>query len=135
MGSAQAYATTEHIHRTPAQSPALGRRVAGIKLICPILRRPGMTHADCVAHWLDRHVPLALEHHPGMTKYVTNVVDSRLSGDGCELDGIAELHFPSAEALRTGMFDSADGERLVREDMGRFIARTGAYRVAEYPQK
>ena len=95
----------------------------------------GMSHTDFVAHWLTRHVPLALAHHPGMTKYVTNVVDQRLSQSGPELDGIAELHFPPAQGLATAMFDAPDGERIIRDDMARFIGRTAAYRVAEYPQK
>ena len=112
-----------------------GTRSAGIKLVCPVVRRDGMSHADFVDHWLMRHVPLALAHHPGMTKYVTNVVDQRLGTDGPELDGIAELHFPSTQALATGMFDSPEGERIIRDDIARFIGRTAAYRVAEYPQK
>ena len=134
MGGAQAYATTEYVQRPPASPPAFGSRAAGVKLVCPIVRRPDMTHAAFVAHWLDRHVPLALEQHAGMTKYVTNVVDARLSADGLELDGIAELHFPSVQALRD-IFASPEGERRVRQDIARFIGRTAAYRVAEYVQK
>jgi hypothetical protein len=43
--------------------------------------------------------------------------------------------FPSAEALRTGLFDSPAGEAAIRADMARFIDFTAAYRVAEYVQK
>jgi len=135
MGGADAYATTEYVQKRPAAAALFGTRSAGIKLVCPVARRDGMSHADFVDHWLTRHVPLALAHHPGMTKYVTNVVDQRLGHSGPELDGIAELHFPSTEALATGMFDSPDGERIIRDDIARFIGRTAAYRVAEYPQR
>lgn len=135
MGGADAFVTTEHVQKALKASAVLGVRSAGIKLVCPVMRRSGMRHADFVEHWLTRHVPLALEHHPGMTRYVTNVVDQRLGTTGPDLDGIAELHFPSAEALRTGMFSSPEGERLIREDITRFIRRTAAYHVAEYPQK
>ena len=135
MGGADAYVTTEHVQKTPAASVVLGVRSAGIKLVCPVVRRNGMRHADFVEHWLTRHVPLALQHHPGLTRYVTNVVDQRLGTTGPDLDGIAELHFPSAEALRTGMFSSPAGERIIREDIARFIGRTAAYHVAEYPAK
>ena len=79
-------------------------------------------------------LPNALRHHPGMAKYVTNVVEQRL-GDGPDWDGIAELHFPSVEAMRTGFFDSPEGERLIREDMGRFIGLTWGYDVAEHVQR
>lgn len=135
MGGADAYVTTEHVQKIPAAPAVFGTRSAGVKLVCPLVRRSGMSHTDFVAHWLTRHVPLALAHHPGMTKYVTNVVDQRLSQSGPELDGIAELHFPPAQGLATAMFDAPDGERIIRDDMARFIGRTAAYRVAEYPQK
>jgi uncharacterized protein (TIGR02118 family) len=79
-------------------------------------------------------VPLALRHHPGLHKYVTNVVDARL-GDAPEWDGIAELHFPSVEAMRNRFFDSPEGERIIREDMPRFIGLTWGYDVAEWVQK
>jgi uncharacterized protein (TIGR02118 family) len=135
MGGADAHLTTEHVQRSPANPARLGARTPGVKVVCPLVRRPGMTHAEFVAHWLDRHVPLALQYHPGMTKYVTNVVGQRLGEGGPELDGIAELHFPSEQALRGSRFDSAEGERLIRDDIARFIGRTAAYRVAEYQQK
>jgi uncharacterized protein (TIGR02118 family) len=135
MGGADAYVTTAHIQKAPAGSPVFGTRSAGIKLVCPVVRRGGMSHADFVEHWLTRHVPLALKLHPGMTTYVTNVVDQHLGTTGLDLDGIAELHFPSAEALRTGMFSSPEGERIIREDIARFIGRSAAYHVGEYPQK
>ena len=135
MGMAHAYATTEHVQKAGARAGALGTRSVGVKLICPVQRRAGMTHAAFVDHWLKRHVPLALEHHPGLSRYVTNVVDQRLSDGGHEWDGFAELHLASEQDLRAGLFDSAAGERAIREDIARFIGRTGAYRVAEYVQK
>ncbi len=135
MADACAYATTEHVHRSPGSLPVMGRRSSGVKLVCPIVRRAGMSHAAFVAHWLTRHVPLALRHHPGMHKYVTNVVDACLVDRGMQPDGIAELHFPSEHALRTAMYDSPEGESVIRTDIARFIGRSAAYRVAEYPQK
>jgi len=104
-------------------------------MVCPVRRRDDMTHAQFVDHWLGRHVPLALEHHPGLSRYVTNVVDARLSPDAEEWDGIAELHFASAEDLRRGLFDSAAGEAIIRADIERFIGRTFAFFVAEYVQR
>jgi uncharacterized protein (TIGR02118 family) len=134
LGGADAYATTEHVQLGPIAAPA-GTRTPGVKLICPLVRRPDLTHAQFVGHWLGRHVPLARRHHPGMGHYVTNVAEQRLSPTGLDLDGVAELAFASPEALAAGMFDSLDGERIVRDDIARFIGRTAAYRVAEYRQK
>ena len=135
MGGAHAYATTEHVQKSTAPAAPLGTRSPGVKMVCPMVRAPGLTHAAFVDHWLGRHVPLALQHHPGLVRYVTNVVDERLSPDGPALDGVGELHFASEASRREAMFDSPDGERIIREDMSRFIGTTTAYDVAEYVQK
>src|SRR5262249_43562440 len=113
MGGADAYATTEHVQKTRPAGP-VGTRTPGVKLVCPIRRRDDMTHAAFVAHWLERHVPLALRHHPGLVQYVTNVVDAPLGADAPPLDGIGELHFASAEDLATKMFAGLESERAIR---------------------
>jgi uncharacterized protein (TIGR02118 family) len=135
IGRADAYATTEHIQKSVTVPGPLGGRSAGVKLVCPIRRRESMSHAEFVDHWLHRHAPLALAHHPGLIKYVTNVVDQRLSPGGEDWDGMAELHFASAQDLKERMFDSAAGEAIVRDDMARFIGKLAAYHVAEYLEK
>jgi uncharacterized protein (TIGR02118 family) len=135
LGSADAYVTTEHVQKTTAIDTALGERSPGVKLVCPVMRLPDMTPDAFVAHWLERHVPLARAHHPGLTRYVTNVVDQRLSDTGEPWDGFAELHFASVDAIAGGLFDSPAGERIVRDDIARFIGRAMAYRVAEYVHK
>ena len=135
MGGSDAYATTEHVQKATAPAAPLGARSPGVKMICPIVRAAGLTHDAFVDHWLRHHVPLALRHHPGLVRYVTNVVDARLSPTGADLDGIAELHFASEAGRREGMFDSPEGERAIREDIPRFIGSTAAYDVGEYVQK
>ena len=77
------------------------------------------------------HVPLALIHHPHMTRYVTNIVDQRLSPDAPEWDGFAEITLDPTQPL----FGSPEGERIVRDDIARFIGHTFPYFVAEYVQK
>lgn len=134
MGGADAYVTREHVQKGPVTTAPLGTRSPGVKIVGLVRRPDGMTHHAFVEHWLGTHVPLALRHHPGLHKYVTNVVEDRF-GDAPAWDGIAELHFPSEEAMRTGFFDSAEGERVIREDMRRFIGFTWGYDVAEYVQR
>jgi uncharacterized protein (TIGR02118 family) len=135
MGGAVAYATTEHVQKCVVPPPDVGRRSPGVKLVCPVRRRDGMSHAAFVEHWLTRHVPLAIEHHPQLVKYVTNVVDEKLSDGGEEWDGFAELHFSSLEDATQRMFPSPESERIVREDIARFLSRAIRYRVAEWVQK
>ena len=134
MGGADAYATTEHVHKVAPRGVARGECSPGVKMFCPVRRRPGMTHAEFVDHWLHRHVPLALEHHPGLARYVTNVVDQGLSPQGEEWDGFSELHFATREDFAARFFASAESERIIREDIRRFIGHTLGYVVAEYVQ-
>jgi hypothetical protein len=135
MGGAVAYATTEHVQKSLRPAPPLGQRSPGVKLVCPVRRREGMSHGAFVEHWLTRHVPLAIEHHPQLVRYVTNVVDRRLSDAGEEWDGFAELHFATLADATERMFPSAESERIVREDIARFLSRAIPYRVAEWVQK
>jgi uncharacterized protein (TIGR02118 family) len=134
MGGAAAYVTREHVQRDTTAPAPLGTRTPLVKLVCPVRRRPDLTHDAFVGHWLERHVPLALRHHPGLVRYVTNVVEEPL-GAAEPLDGIAELGFADEDGLRTRMFDSPEGERVIRDDIARFIGATAAYRVSEYVQK
>ena len=134
MGKAAAYATREHVQRDAAPAAPLGTRTPMVKLVCPVRRRADLTHEAFVDHWLQRHVPLALRHHPGLVRYVTNVIDQPF-GDAEPLDGIAELCFADEQNPRGGIFDSPEGERVIREDVARFIGATAAYRVGEYVQK
>ena len=130
MGGAQAYATTEVVQRSTAARPP-GQRTAGVKMICPLRRRPDLTHEQFVSHWQTVHVPLALTHHPHMTRYVTNIVDQRLSPDAPEWDGFAEITLDPTQPL----FGTPEGERIVRDDIARFIGHTFPYFVAEYVQR
>lgn len=130
MGGADAYATTEVVQKSVIDRP-LGARTAGVKMFCPLRRRPDLTHEQFVAHWQTVHVPLALEHHPHMSRYVTNLVDQRLSCDAPDWDGFAEITIDPTQPL----FGSPEGERIIRDDIGRFIGHTFAYIVGEYVQK
>ncbi|MFN8642381.1 MAG: hypothetical protein U0802_12280 [Candidatus Binatia bacterium] len=66
-----------------------------------------------------------------MSRYVTNIVDHRLSPDAPEWDGFAEITIDPSRPL----FGSPAGERLVRDDIARFIGHTFPYFVAEYVQR
>lgn len=134
MGGAHAYATTEHVQKSVGQRP-LGQRTPGVKMFCPLRRRDDLTHEQFVQHWLGTHVPLALEHHPHMTRYVTNVVDQRLSDDAPHWDGFAEISFASVDDARQRLFASPEGERIVRDDIARFIGHTFPYFVGEHVQR
>jgi len=135
LAGADAYATTQHIQKEASELPPVGTRSPRVKMVCPIRRRAGMSREDFVDHWLNRHGPLALRHHPGLVRYVANVVDASLSPDALQLDGIGELYFARPEALRDEMFDSPAGEAIIRRDIESFIGHSCGYLVTEYVQK
>jgi uncharacterized protein (TIGR02118 family) len=133
LGGVHAYECTEHVHKEGSRPPpVLRERSPVVKMIAAVKRRPGLTHDEFAAHWLERHVPLALEHHVGLVKYVTNIVDSRLSPDGEDFDGIAELHFASEEDLRMRMYGSEEGRRAIEADIPRFLGPMQAWIASEY---
>ncbi len=134
LAAADAYATTEYVQKDARARP-LGERATGVTMFCPLRRRDGLSHAEFVRHWQTVHVPLALAHHPRMTRYVTTVVDQRLSESSSEWDGFATISFASAADAREHLFDSPEGERIVRDDIARFIGHTFPYFVGEYVQK
>ena len=132
MGSADAYVTRERTQLSIGERAVSGARSAGVKLVCPVQRRADISRDAFIEHWLGTHAPIARVHHPGLTRYFTNVVERRLGTSGDAWDGFTELHFASAEPIAGGLFDSPEGERAVRDDIALFIGRAGAYRVAEY---
>jgi len=132
MGSADAYVTRERTQLSIGERAVSGARSPGVKLVCPVQRRADISRDAFIEHWLGTHAPIARVHHPGLTRYFTNVVERRLGTGGDAWDGFTELHFSSAEPIAGGLFDSPEGERAVRDDIALFIGRAGAYRVAEY---
>ncbi len=129
LGGADAYATLEHVQRTPATPPPVGR-TAGDKLFACLERARGLDRDAFAAHWLERHAPLALRHH-ATTRYVTNVVERALSPAAPAWDGFAELVFPPGDIAR-GMYLSSEGQQEIEADMPRFIGRVHAYVVTEH---
>ncbi|HLY38200.1 MAG TPA: EthD domain-containing protein [Candidatus Binatia bacterium] len=128
LAAADAYATVEHVQRAPASQP-IGR-TPGDKLFACLKRPAAQTKDAFVTHWLTHHAPLALRHH-ATTRYVTNVVEQRLSRTGADYDGFAELVFPPGEIAR-GMYLSPEGQREIEADMPRFIGTVHAYVVSEH---
>ena len=60
-----------------------------------------------------------------------NIVEQRLSPNAPEWDGFAEITLDPTQPL----FGTPEGERIVRDDIARFIGHTFPYFVAEYVQR
>ncbi|MFN8028146.1 MAG: EthD domain-containing protein [Acidimicrobiia bacterium] len=99
-----------------------GEPSPGTKILCFVHRRKDITHDEFCHHWQHNHGPLAVARQPGFWHYVQNQVSETLTDDSPYWDGIGELHFRRAGDTLTGMFDSEEGQRLIYEDIPRFLA-------------
>ena len=97
---------------------------------CSFVRRhPALTRDQFAAHWHDVHAPLVPHHHPGVARYVQNVVVEPLTSDTPEVDGIAQLSFRTAHDFHERYYDSPEGRALVGADVARFIDRPRGWRL------
>jgi EthD domain len=124
-----AYAVHEVLQKDYERTWGPGEISPGIKLLCPVRRRPDLTHEQFSDHWRLNHGPLAVDIQPGFWHYVQNHVDERLTPATPAYDGIGFLHFREAGDIFTGMFSSAEAQRLIYEDIERFLDGPGSSMV------
>jgi uncharacterized protein (TIGR02118 family) len=94
-----------------------------------VRRAPELTRSAFAEHWTSNHAPLARVHHPGVCRYVQNVVVDALTPAAPDVDGIAELSFRSESDREERMYDSPEGQAIIRADVRRFIDLTGGWRI------
>lgn len=98
-------------------------------------RRPEITREQYAAFVLEGHAPLALKHHPTLLRYVINIAEGTPPG-GPEIDSLPALYFASLEDFRERLYDSPEGEEIVRRDVARFMTGgADAYATTEYVQR
>ena len=104
-----------------------------IKSISLLTRKPEITHAQFVKHWLDIHAPLA-HAVPELRRYVqSHIVDERTRPDipttDVQVDGIAELWYDDRAAMERAVA-SPEAKRL-HADGALFIGRIKTFIVEE----
>jgi len=120
-----AYRVDERVQIDWSRDWADGQPSPGIKQLSFVHRVPALTRDEFATHWSDRHTPLARVHHPGIWRYVQNIVIEALTPDAPGIDGVAELHFRTLDDLHHRYYDSEAGQRVIRDDVRRFIDRDG----------
>jgi uncharacterized protein (TIGR02118 family) len=105
-----------------SESRQPGAPLLGVIALYPMVRHPSLDHATADRYWRDRHAPLALRHHVGMSHYTQLSIVHRLHGP--EWDGFALCGFDSREDLRERFFDGPEGRVAIREDVARFADGT-----------
>lgn len=83
-------------------------------------RRPDLDRAEYARRVLEGHVPLALEHHPELQRYVVNIARAEPEG-APEIDSLPTLDFASLDTFRERLFDSAEGQAEIERDVERFM--------------
>lgn len=80
------------------------------------------------------HAALALRVHVGVARYVRDWVVQRTDGPRPLplFHGIAELHFPTVQAMMERWFDSAEGHAAIVHDVGHFLSRATRLYTTEH---
>lgn len=98
-----------------------GERVPGIAYLGLIRFHDDLSPAAGRRLWA-HHARLGLDVHVGMTRYVRSWVVGSV-GEGAPTDtGVAELHFPSRDALADEFFADDRARRAIEHDTAHFIA-------------
>jgi hypothetical protein len=119
----------EEIVELDRQDVTPGERSPGIKYVGRLSFHPDLPASAARRSW-DLHVPLALKVHCGMDKYVRNwIVDH---SRGRPAGGIAELSFPSLDAMLTRYFDSERGKEEIMQDISHFVERGTRFFTTEF---
>ena len=124
-----AYVVDERVKIEWARAWPDGVPTPALELIPFVCRAPDLTRDEFAAHWSDIHGPLVPVHHPGVARYVQNVVIRPLTADAPELDGIAQLYFRTAHDLHERFFDSDEGRRVIADDGSLFLDRSRQWRM------
>ncbi|MCS6933435.1 MAG: EthD domain-containing protein [Acetobacteraceae bacterium] len=105
-----------------------GRPAPGVKFLSLLRFHADLPPPAARRLWA-HHAALALRVHVGMARYVRDWVEEASPGPSPvgPFQGIAELHFPSQEAMLTRWFDSEAGRAAILHDVGHFLA--GATRL------
>lgn len=98
-----------------------GARSDGFTVVCPSVRAPFLTHEQFNAHWRDNHSHIHVDSSPGTCHYEQLIIDTTLTPDAPEWDGVGLLSFASASDYTERMFDGEAGQRAIFDDIPKFL--------------
>lgn len=96
-----------------------------VSLVFLCRRRPELTRTAYGAHLVDRHVPLALQHHRDLLGYAVHVVTDAARAN--DVDSVNVLTVPTVEGFLAEPYTSVDGAAAVTADHARFLAGADGY--------
>ncbi len=117
-----AYHVEEVVQKAYDRTWSSGTKSPGFKMIAFLHRRAELTPEAFSQHWRDRHGPLAVARQPGFWRYVQNHLVERLTDISPDWDGFGEINYRTLEDALTNSYDSEEAQRLIWEDVARFLA-------------
>jgi hypothetical protein len=116
--------------------PRPAGRAAGVKFLSLMCFHDDLPPAVARRLW-SHHAGLALRVHAGMARYVRDWVTALPEGPlpVPRFQGVAELHFPSEQAMREQWFDSEAGRAAIVHDVGHFLSRASRLYTTEHVVK
>jgi len=113
-----------------------GQRAPGVKFLSLMTFHDDLPAAVARRLWA-HHAALAVRVHVGMARYVRDWVETIPSGPlpVPGFHGVAELHFPSVEAMMARWFDSDAGRAAIIHDVGHFLSRATRLYTTEHVLK
>jgi hypothetical protein len=90
---------------------------AGVSRVGLVRRRPGLSHADFVEHYLTRHVPLVMATRPLFEGYWVHVA----LDESCGWDAVVWQQFADLEVWAEHDRQVVESKPEVRADLGRFV--------------
>jgi uncharacterized protein (TIGR02118 family) len=102
------------------EAPEPGNMSPGVKVIGCVAAFVGMDLGKVLAHW-NAHVPLALDIHVGISRYVRNWVTRRPHSEAPDYFGFPMLYFPTEKDFRERYFRSEEARALHAADIGQFV--------------
>jgi uncharacterized protein (TIGR02118 family) len=98
-----------------------GARTPGFTLVCPTVRKAGLTHEAFDTHWAEHHSRVHVASSPGTCHYEQHPVAAVLTRGAPPYDGFGRLSFATTEAFERDMFAGEEGQRAIYEDIERFL--------------
>ena len=132
VGACHTYSVEEKVEKPYARTWPDDERSPGVKSFFLALRHPSMTHEEMARYWGEQHAPLALRIHVGMWRYTRNVVTRPLTEGAPDWDGMAILHFRTAQDLRERFYDSDEGRAAIAADVAKFSGGGRALHTSEW---
>lgn len=130
-----AYEVMEYVIRPCYTNWPLGAKSRFIKRIGMQTPIPGKPIEEAMGYWLTRHVPKALEHHTGLSKYTQEHILQVLDPNSAGISALVGLHYWNLDAFQFGHFSRPDSAKIIQEDCANFRVDSYAVLVDEYEMK